>query len=141
VRLVLDTSVLIAAFRSSTGASRQLLRLLAQRRFHLVASSALYLEYEAVLTRPEQLAIHGISPRDISRFLADTAHFTDQVRVYFHYRPQLRDPNDEMVLEAAINGRADAIVTHNIRDFLPAARQFGIEVFTPGSIIKQRLTP
>jgi putative PIN family toxin of toxin-antitoxin system len=141
VRLVLDTSVLVAAFRSSTGASRTLLRLLAQRRFQLVASSALYLEYEAILTRPEQIAVHGVSPHNISRFLLDTAYFTDQVRVYFHYRPQLNDPNDEMVLEAAINGRADAIVTHNLRDFLPAARHFGIEVLTPGSIIKQRLKP
>ncbi len=71
----------------------------------------------------------------------DTAYFTDQVRVYFTYRPQLRDPNDEMVLEAAINGGAEAIVTHNVRDFLPAARHFGIEVSTPGSIIKERLKP
>ncbi len=141
MRLVLDTSVLIAAFRSPTGASRHLLRLLAQRRFNLVASSALYLEYETVLIRPEQIAIHGVSSHDISRFLADIAHFTDQVRVYFHYRPQLRDPNDEMVLEAAINGRADAIVTHNVRDFLPAARQFGIEVLTPGSMISSRFKP
>lgn len=139
MRLVLDTSVFVAAFRSSTGASRQLLRLLAQRRFTLVASSALYLEYEAVLTRPEQLAIHGVSQRNISRFLVDTAYFTEQVRVYFNYRPQLRDPNDEMVLEAAINGRVDAIVTHNVRDFLPAAQRFGIEILTPGSIINERL--
>jgi predicted nucleic acid-binding protein len=55
--------------------------------------------------------------------------------------PQLQDANDEMVLEAAINGRADAIVTHNVRDFLPAAHHFGIEVLTPGRIIKERLTP
>ncbi len=141
MRLVLDTSVFVAAFRSSTGASRQLLRLLAQRRFTLVASSALYLEYEAVLTRPEQLAIHGVSQRNISRFLVDTAYFTEQVRVYFNYRPQLRDPNDEMVLEAAINGRVDTIVTHNVRDFLPAAQRFGIEILTPGSIINERLKP
>jgi putative PIN family toxin of toxin-antitoxin system len=141
VRLVLDTSVLIAGFRSHTGASRQLLQLLAQRRFQLVASSALYLEYEAVLTRPEQIAIHGVSPHNVSRFLSDTAYFADQVRVYFNYRPQLRDPNDEMVLEAAINGNADAIVTHNLRDFLPAASRFGIDVLTPGSIIRERLKP
>ncbi len=139
MRLVLDTSVLIAGFRSPSGASRKILRLLAQRRFQLVASSALYLEYEAVLARPEQITVHGVSPQNISRFLVDTAYFTDQVRVYFNYRPQLHDPNDEMVLEAAINGHADAIVTHNLTDFLPAANRFGIEVLTPGSIIKERL--
>jgi putative PIN family toxin of toxin-antitoxin system len=141
VRLVLDTSVLIAGFRSHSGASRQLLQLVPQRRFQLVASSALYLEYEAVLTRPEQIVAHGVSAEDVARFLVATATFTEQVRVYFRYRPQLRDANDEMVLEAAINGRADAIVTHNVRDFLPAADDFGIEVLMPGSIIKGRLKP
>lgn len=141
VRLVLDTSVLVAAFRSHSGASRHLLGLLAQRRFQLVASSALYLEYEAVLTRPQQIAIHGVSAPNIVRFLADTASLTEQVRVHFIYRPQLQDPNDELVLEAAINGHAEAIVTHNLRDFLPAATRFGIQVFTPGSIIRERLKP
>lgn len=107
----------------------------------MVASSALYLEYEDVLTRPEQIVAHGVSADAIARFLVATAYFTDQVRVYFSYRPQLHDANDEMVLEAAINGRADAIVTHNVRDFLPAAHRFGIEVLTPRSIIKERLKP
>ena len=139
MRLVLDTSVLVAAFRSHTGASRRLVNLIPQRPFQLVASSALYLEYEDVLTRPEQLAVHGTSPRDIEQFLLATSDFTEQVRVYFSYRPQLPDANDEMVLEAAINGRADIIVTHNVRDFMPAAHRFGIEVLTPGSIIRQRL--
>ena len=139
MRLVLDTSVIIAGFRSHAGASRHLLNLIPQQRFQLVASSALYLEYEDVLTRPEQIAVHGISPREVERFLIATSDFTEQVRVYFSYRPQLTDANDEMVLEAAINGRADVIVTHNVRDFLPSAHRFGIEVLTPGSIIKTRL--
>lgn len=128
MRLVLDTSVLIAGFRSHSGASRQVLRLVPERQFQMVASSALYLEYEDVLTRPEQIAAHGVSAADVARFLVATATFTEQVRVYFRYRPQLRDANDEMVLEAAINGRADAIVTHNVRDFFPAAQRFGIMV-------------
>jgi len=139
VRLVLDTSVLVAAFRSRTGASRRLLTLLSQQRFELVASSALYLEYEEVLTRPEQVAVHGVSVQNVERFLLAVSDFTEQVRVYYSYRPQLRDANDEMVLEAAIHGRADAIVTHNVKDFLPASGRFGIEVLTPGSIIRTRL--
>jgi putative PIN family toxin of toxin-antitoxin system len=139
VRLVLDTSVMIAGFRSHAGASRQLLLLLAEGRFRMVASSALYLEYEDVLTRPEQIAVHGLTPDAIESFLIATASLADQVRVHFNYRPQLADTKDEMVLEAAINGRADAIVTHNLRDFLPAAHRFGIEVLSPGSIIQERL--
>jgi predicted nucleic acid-binding protein len=113
--------------------------LVSEGRLQLIASSALYLEYEAVLSRPDQIAVHGVSPANIARFLVATAEFTEQIRIHFGYRPQLRDANDEMVLEAAINGGADAIVTHNVRDFLPAAHRFGIEVLTPGSIIKQRL--
>jgi putative PIN family toxin of toxin-antitoxin system len=139
VRVVLDTSVLVAAFRSHSGASRRLLEMIPERRFELVASSALFLEYEAVLTRPDQVAVHGKSCADIGSFLVATSDFTEQIRIHFTYRPQLHDPKDEMVLEAAINGRADALVTHNVRDFLPAAARFGIEVLTPGSIIQERL--
>jgi putative PIN family toxin of toxin-antitoxin system len=139
VRVTLDTSVLVAAFRSHSGASRRLVELVPEGKLRLIVSSALYLEYEAVLSRPDQIAIHGVSPADLARFLVATSEFTEQVRIHFSYRPQLRDANDEMVLEAAINGGADAIVTHNVRDFLPAAHRFGIEVLTPGSIIKQRL--
>jgi putative PIN family toxin of toxin-antitoxin system len=139
VRLVLDTTVLVAAFRSHSGASRRLLDYVPQRRFRLVASSALYLEYETVLTRPEQIVVHGVTPPNIEMFLIDLASFTDRVRISFNYRPQLQDADDEMVLEAAINGRADAIVTHNVKDFLPAADRFGIEILTPGRILKERL--
>ncbi len=139
MRLTLDTTVLVAAFRSHTGASRRLLELVPSRAFRLVASPALYLEYEAVLTRPEHLNVHGLSPRKIEEALVYLAGFTDKVRIHFSYRPQLRDANDEMVLEAALNGQADAIVTHNIRDFSPVASRFGIEVLTPGRILEERL--
>jgi predicted nucleic acid-binding protein len=115
------------------------LELVPSRAFRLVASPALYLEYEAVLTRPEHLNVHGLSPRKIEEALVYLAGFTDKVRIHFSYRPQLRDANDEMVLEAALNGQADAIVTHNIRDFSPVASRFGIEVLTPGRILEERL--
>ncbi|HEY1743148.1 MAG TPA: putative toxin-antitoxin system toxin component, PIN family [Granulicella sp.] len=139
MRLVFDTNIMVAAFRSHTGASRRLLRYIPQEQFRLVTSPALYLEYETVLTRPEQLSIHGLSSQRIEEFLVYLASFTEKTKIHYSYRPQLRDPNDEMVLEAAVNGHADAIVTYNIRDFLPAAHRFGIEVLTPGRILKERL--
>ena len=143
MRLVLDTTVLVAAFRSHTGASRLLFDFVAKRdsTARLVTSSALFLEYEAVLTRPGQRAAHGFSVEKIEEFLVLLASFTDQVRIDYRYRPQLRDANDEMVLEAAINGRANAIVTHNVRDFLPAASLFGIAILTPRSMLEQWRTP
>jgi putative PIN family toxin of toxin-antitoxin system len=140
LRLVLDTSVLVAAFRSRNGASRKLFGLLVAGRFVLVATPALFFEYESVLGRPEQVGIHGYSSQQIDLFLTTLAKFTELVRVNYQWKPQLRDPSDEFILEAAINGYADAIVTFNIADFLPATTTFGIEVMRPGSIIKGRLS-
>jgi putative PIN family toxin of toxin-antitoxin system len=139
MRLVLDTSVIVAAFRSRRGASRRLFGLLVEGRFALVATPALFLEYESVLSRPEQVGVHGYSSEEIDLFLQTLAKLADLVRVRFQWKPQLRDPGDEFVLEAAINGHADAIVTFNIADFLPATKTFGIEVMRPGSIIRERL--
>lgn len=139
MRIVLDTCVVVSALRSHTGESRRLFDFVVRRdsTIRLVTSSALYLEYEAVLSRPEQVAAHGLSAQKIEEFLTLMASFTDHIRINYRYRPQLRDPNDEMVLEAAVNGRAAAIVTHNVRDFLPAASLFGIAILTPRSILEQ----
>jgi len=141
MRLVLDTSVMVAAFRSRYGAARRLVTLIPARRFQLVTTPALFLEYETVLTREEQIAVHRLSSQEIGEFLLYFATFTEKTRIHYSYRPQLRDTNDEMVLEAAINGHADTIVTYNVRDFLPAAHRFGIEVLTPGSILNERMKP
>jgi predicted nucleic acid-binding protein len=99
----------------------------------------MFIEYESVLSRPEHLAATGLTVEETGRFLDGLAALIVPVRPHFLWRPQLRDPNDEMVLEAAVNGRADAIVTFNRRDFLPAARRFGIGVEEPSEIIR-RLT-
>jgi len=93
-------------------------------------SVPLVLEYEAVLKRPEQLAISGLSPDRIDVLLTALCAVGVMVDLFFHWRPQLRDAGDEMVLDTAINGRADAIVSHNRRDFV-AAQSFGIEVLSP----------
>ncbi len=139
VRLVLDTSILVAAFRSRNGASRRLFEMLVEGRFILVATPALFLEYESVLKRPEQVKVHGKSLAEIDLFLESLAPYTALVRIHFQWKPQLRDPGDEFVLEAAINGGAEAIVTFNLADFLPATPRFGIEVMTPGSMIQLRM--
>lgn len=140
MRLVLDTCVIVSAFRSKSGASNRLLELFDEDRYRLVATPTLFKEYETVLSRPEQIAVHHLSPQQLDEALKDMASRLLPVKIRYQWRPQLRDPDDELVLEAAINGLADALVTHNIRDFLPAANNFGIEVITPGRIIKQRFT-
>ncbi len=140
MRLVLDTSVIVSAFRSPRGASFRLLDLVDQDCYTLLATSPLFLEYEAVLKRPEQVAVHGLSMQQLDAALDDLASHIHEVRIAFDWRPQLRDPGDEMVFATAINGFADAIVTHNVADFLPAANNFGIRVLTPGRIIEERFS-
>jgi putative PIN family toxin of toxin-antitoxin system len=140
LRLVLDTCVIVSAFRSKNGASNRLLELFDEDRYRLVATPTLFKEYETVLARPEQVAVHQLSPRQLDEALKDLASRLSPVKIYYQWRPQLRDADDELVLEAAINGFVDALVTHNVRDFLPATNNFGIEVITPGRIIKERFT-
>jgi putative PIN family toxin of toxin-antitoxin system len=141
VRLVVDTCVIVSAFRSLNGASRGLIDLLDRGRFELLLTTALLLEYEDVLSRPEQMEVHQFSIPEIDMVLNTLVARAKPVVLKFDWKPQLRDPNDELVLAAAINGYAEAIVTHNTEDFLPAARNFGIQVLTPGRIIKTRFQP
>jgi len=139
-KLVLDTNIPVAALRSKHGASRELLRLLAEDAFTALVSVPLFLEYESVLKRPEHLLGTGLLKPDlVDRFLDDFLLHAKPVVVSYLWRPQLNDPADEMVLEAAVNGQADWIVTHNVRDFAIPAKRFKIGIIGPGQILK-RLT-
>jgi putative PIN family toxin of toxin-antitoxin system len=135
IRVVLDTNVLIAARRSRGGASNALLRAVDQNAFRMLASVPLFLEYEAVLTRPAHLLAAHLSVNDVGDFLDYLAGFVEPVRLHYLWRPQLGDVADEMVLETAINGRADCIVTFNLAHFGPAER-FGLKVITPADMIR-----
>jgi putative PIN family toxin of toxin-antitoxin system len=138
MRLVLDTDVLVAAFRSERGASRKLLIAALDERFTLLASTALWLEYEAVLTRPSQLAAMQLNAAEVRDALAALAIVAEQVVIHFLWRPVLADPEDEHVLDLAMNGRADMLVTFNQDDFAEASKTFQIEVVTP-AVALQRL--
>jgi putative PIN family toxin of toxin-antitoxin system len=137
MRVVLDTSVLVAGLRSQLGASNRLLVLVAEGRCIPLVTTAAFLEYEAVLLRPEHRLATGMSERDVDGFMAALASAAEPVDVHFMWRPQLSDPADELILEAAVNGQAEAIVTHNARDFHPALRMFGIPVKAPSQVLKE----
>lgn len=136
MRIVLDTAVMVAALRSDSGASRQLLLGALQRRLTLLVSVPLIVEYESVLTRPDTLTASGLTLRQMNELLDAVAAVCEPVRLSFLWRPTLSDPNDDMVLETAVNGQADAIVTFNIRDFTEAAR-WGYTVALPGKMLKE----
>lgn len=135
-RVVLDTCVLVAASRSRQGASFALLQALRVNRFRLLASVPLFLEYEAVLKRPEHLAIGPRNAAMVDAFLDALTLHAEPVHLFYLWRPQLRDPADEMVLETALNGRADALVTFNVDDFA-AAKRFALPVLRPGVFLQQ----
>ena len=131
MRLVLDTNVLVAAQRSGAGASALVLAAARERKVTLLASAALFVEYEAVLTREEHLSAAGASKDVVIAALDALASIIEPVEIRFLWRPQASDPDDDMVLEAAVNGRADALVTFEIATFAAAARSFGLDVMTP----------
>ena len=131
MRLVLDTNVVVAGLRSPTGASAALLGRALDRAFTLLLSVALALEYEAVCRDPAQRIISGLSETEAGTIISALCAVAEPVKTRFHWRPQLRDPADEMVLEAAINGGADALVTFNRRDFGDVPERFGIAVLPP----------
>jgi putative PIN family toxin of toxin-antitoxin system len=136
-RIVLDTSVVVAGLRTRLGAGNAVLRLVAQGRLVILATPPLFLEYEEVLKRPEHQLVHGLAPEAIDGFLAELAALIEPVEVHFQWRPQSRDPNDEMVLEAAINGRADALVTYNVADFVGITERFKVPLLRPTDLLRR----
>ncbi len=140
MKLVLDTDVVVAAMRSPRGASAAILRAARSGRIILAASVPLALEYEAVCRQSEHLRASGLADREADIFLSAVIAMVEPVKTHFLWRPQLRDPGDEMVLEAAVNGAADALVTFNRRDFGDTAARFAIELLLPREAIERILS-
>lgn len=116
VRKRLGSIARVAALSIRRGASFALLNHLVRQRFALLASPAFWLVYGSVLKRPEVMRLHQLCAQDIDDVLQGLCAMVEPVQSHFLWRPQLRDPNDETVLEAAINGRATHLVTFNLHD-------------------------
>ena len=130
--VILDTNVLIAGLRSRRGASFALLELLAEDAFEISVSVPLVLEYEAVARR--QARELGLTHADVDAvvdFVCAQAHHR---KIFYLWRPFLRDANDDMVLEVAVEAQCPFIVTFNTRDFA-GVEQFGIQTLTPGQFL------
>lgn len=140
MRLVLDTNVLVAGLRSRSGASNPLLIAGLRGGFVWACSVPLFYEYEDVLNRAEFLLEAGITRDEVERLLSAVARVVMPVEVNFRWRPQLRDPKDEMVLEAAANARVEAIVTHNRRDFGTVPGRFGLGLWSPAEALERMRT-
>jgi predicted nucleic acid-binding protein len=134
---VLDTDVVVAAMRSPTGGSAELLRRIRLGCATMLMSVALALEYESQCMMAEHRLASGLSAVEVNIFLDRLLAMAEPVQLFFRWRPQLHDPGDELVLEAAVNGRASAIVTFNEKDLREARASFDIEVLRPGEVLRR----
>ena len=139
MRIALDTSVLVAASRSRNGASFQIVSMLPSTQFEIALTIAVYTEWQAVLTRPEHLppGVTADMALGFVRYLASVAHLQD---VHFLWRPFLRDPDDDMVLECAVASGCEFIVTHNIRDFL-RVEELNVRAITLADFLNRLRSP
>jgi putative PIN family toxin of toxin-antitoxin system len=131
MRVVLDTSVLVAAWKSRTGASFALLTELRAGSFQIAVSVPLVMEYEEVLLR---LLPPGMPASDVGHFVDYLCAVATRQSIFFLWRPFLRDAQDDMVVEVAMAAQCDGIVTHNIRDFR-GIETLGLQLLTPGEFL------
>lgn len=132
-RAVLDTNVLIAGLRSAEGASFQILQRLGGDAFTISISVPLILEYEAVAKR--QARELGLLFGDIDEVLDYVCSIGEPHAIFYLWRPFLKDPRDDLVLELAVEAGAKYVVTHNLRDFA-GTEQFGIDAISPGAFLR-----
>jgi putative PIN family toxin of toxin-antitoxin system len=133
LQIILDTNILIAAFRSKRGAANLLLDKLDDPRWQVNVSTALLLEYEDVLKRSEMNAF--ISESDVEIFLDGLCSIAENHEIFFLWRLLAKDPSDAFILELAVSANADFIITYNAKDF-PAAADFGIKLATPKEFLQ-----
>ncbi|MDP9194494.1 MAG: putative toxin-antitoxin system toxin component, PIN family [Acidobacteriota bacterium] len=134
MRVVIDTSVLVAGVRSRRGASFQVLSRIGTGDFDIAVSVPLVLEYEDVLLR--HMPATSLKETDVHDIIDYVCSVATRQEIFFLWRPQLRDPGDDLVLELAVAADCDTIVTHNLRDFGGADR-FGIRVVNPGTFLNE----
>ncbi len=130
-KIVIDTNVLVSALRSRRGQSFALLSLIGNGAFQHVVSVPLVMEHEAVLLRAGMVPLSDTAVQDVIDYLCATGLRQD---IHFLWRPQLPDLKDDMVLEAAVNGGCEAIVTHNVRDFV-GTQALGVSAMTPAEFM------
>ena len=132
-QVVIDTNVLLSALQSTKGASYRLLSLVGDNRWQLNLSVALVLEYEDVLKRTETgLKLTHDEIDDVLDFLCARANLCE---IFYLWRPHLRDPKDDFVLELAVESSCNFIVTFNVKDF-GGVEEFGIKAITPREFLQ-----
>ncbi len=132
-QIILDTNIIYSAVRSNVGASYKLLMMMASDVFEINVSTSLVLEYEEILKRPDNNIT--LSHEKIDDILDYICAIANKRRIHFSWRPLLADPDDDFLLELAVECDCDFIVTYNVRDFYPI-KDFGIKVVTPREFLR-----
>jgi len=132
--IVIDTNVIIAAMRSKQGASNFLLRLLGTSDWQAHISIPLILEYEEVCQR--LLPPLGLSREQIDDFLDYLCAVCSHHKIFYLWRPYLKDTDDDFLLDLAVEASADFIITFNKKDFV-GIEKFAIQVLTPKEFLQQ----
>ena len=135
INIVLDTNILVSALRSRKGASYKLLTLIDNGDFQLNLSVPLFIEYEAVTLRESTKS--PLSKEDILDILNYIAHISSKREIFFLWRPFLKDPKDDLVLEVAVESNSKFIITYNEKDFA-GIEKFGIKTLTPKEFLTKR---
>lgn len=133
-RIIIDSNVLVSALRSKRGASYRLLTLLDSGLYEPVVSVSLVLEYESAAKR--LLGQTRLTMRDVDAIIDFICAVAVPARVFYLWRPFLKDPKDDMVLEAAVAAGCSHLVTFNTRDFV-GARRFGVQIVTPQAMLAE----
>jgi putative PIN family toxin of toxin-antitoxin system len=127
-QLVLDTNVIVAGFRSNQGASYKLLSMLNDRRWQINLSVSLVLEYETILKRQ-------YSPLEIEQAIEDICSIANLRSIFYNWRPTANDPDDDFIVDLAVNCQADFLITYNNKDFVNVS-SFGIQVINPKQFLE-----
>jgi putative PIN family toxin of toxin-antitoxin system len=133
-QIVIDTNVFVSGVRSNQGTSFRVLQLVFAHKIDFALSVSLAAEYEDVLTRHQSET--GFSTAEMDSFIDALYYRAHFIEVHYLWRPFLRDPSDDHVLELAVAASSDVIVTHNLKDFKGSDR-FGIQAITPNEYLKQ----
>lgn len=132
VKIIIDTNVIYSALRSNQGASYRLISILPSKKFQILLSVPLYTEYQDVLTRKVFFNIY--TKQEIQGFLRYFCKICIHKEIFYLWRPILKDPKDDMLLELAVAGDCEYIVTHNIKDFV-AIDKFKPKAITPNNFL------
>ncbi|MBI5141336.1 MAG: putative toxin-antitoxin system toxin component, PIN family [Nitrospirae bacterium] len=134
MQVILDTNVLYAGLYSSTGASFQILKAADEGKIKLIISISLLFEYEDVLKRNAEIL--QLTDNEIDTILDNICSLSKFQKIYFLWRPYLKDSGDDHILEVAIASQTKTIITHNIKDF-GGVEKFGVRAITPKQVLEE----